>query len=53
MAAVLYEPAFAVIATWFRDAAERTRALLGLTVIAGFASVIYVPLAGWLVQTQG
>jgi cyanate permease len=53
MAAVLYEPAFAVIATWFREAAERTRALLGLTVIAGFASVIYVPLAGWLVQTQG
>jgi MFS family permease len=53
MAAVLYEPAFAVIATWFRDAAERTRALLGLTVIAGFASVIYVPMAGWLVQTLG
>ncbi len=53
MAAVLYEPAFAVIATWYRDAAQRTRALLGLTVIAGFASVIYVPLAGWLVQTQG
>ena len=53
MAAVLYEPAFAVIATWFGDAAERTRALLVLTVIAGFASVIYVPLAGWLVQTLG
>jgi MFS family permease len=31
MAAVLYEPAFAVIATWFRDAADRTRALLALT----------------------
>jgi hypothetical protein len=30
MAAVLYEPAFAVIASWYRDAAERTRALLGL-----------------------
>jgi MFS family permease len=53
MAAVLYEPAFAVIASWYRDAAERNRALLGLTVIAGFASVIYVPLAGWLVQTHG
>jgi MFS family permease len=53
MAAVLYEPAFAVIATWFHDAADRTRALLALTVIAGFASVIYVPLAGWLVQTRG
>jgi MFS family permease len=53
MAAVLYEPAFAVIASWFRDPAERTRALLALTVIAGFASVIYVPLAGWLIETRG
>jgi sugar phosphate permease len=53
MAAVLYEPAFAVIATWFADRAERTRALLTLTMIAGFASVIYVPLASWLVQTYG
>jgi MFS family permease len=53
MAAVLYEPAFVVIATWFPDDAERRRALLALTVIAGFASVIYVPLAGWLVETRG
>jgi MFS family permease len=53
MAAVLYEPAFAVIASWFRDPAERTRALLALTVVAGFASVIYVPLAGWLIETRG
>jgi MFS family permease len=42
MAAVLYEPAFAVIATWFGDNTDRSRALLTLTVIAGFASVIYV-----------
>jgi len=53
MAAVLCEPAFAVIASWYRDPADRNRALLSLTVIAGFASVIYVPLAGWLVQTHG
>jgi predicted MFS family arabinose efflux permease len=53
MAAVLYEPAFVVIATWFPDDTQRRRALLTLTVIAGFASVIYVPLAGWLVQAHG
>ena len=53
MAAVLYEPAFVVIATWFDDNTERRRALLSLTVIAGFASAIYLPLTGWLVQAQG
>jgi MFS family permease len=51
LAAVLYEPAFVVVATWFRR--KRGRALTVLTFIAGFASVIYIPLAGWLVQTQG
>jgi MFS family permease len=53
MAAVLYEPAFAVIVTWFPDEDARTRALLALTTIVGFASVIYVPLTGWLVQGYG
>lgn len=51
MAAVLYEPAFLVVATWFRR--RRARALTLLTFIAGFASVIYIPLAGWLVRAQG
>ena len=53
MAAVLYEPAFAVIASSFPAESDRTRALLSLTVMAGFASVIYVPLAGWLVEIHG
>jgi MFS family permease len=54
MAAVLYEPAFVVIATWFPDDTQRRRALLTLTVIAGFASVIYVPWpAGWSRPTAG
>jgi len=51
MAAVLYEPAFAVVATWFRG--RRGRALTVLTFIGGFASVIFVPLATWLVAGYG
>jgi sugar phosphate permease len=51
MAAVLYEPAFAVIATWFR--AGRGRALTLLTFLGGFASVIFVPLTTTLVARQG
>lgn len=51
MAAVLYEPAFAVIATWFR--VRRSRALTVLTFLGGFASVIFVPLATLLVASHG
>jgi MFS family permease len=51
MAAALYDPAFALIAVWFRK--QRARALTVLTFIAGFASVLFVPLAAWLVQVQG
>jgi MFS family permease len=51
MAAVLYEPAFAVITTWF--ARTRHQALAVLTVVAGFASVVFTPLAGWLVEVHG
>lgn len=50
-AAVLYEPAFVVVANWF--VRRRSRALTVLTFIAGFASVIFIPLAGWLVEVQG
>jgi MFS family permease len=51
MAAVLYEPAFAIVATWF--VRYRHRALTILTVCAGLASTIFVPLAGWLLVRQG
>jgi sugar phosphate permease len=51
MAATLYEPAFAVVAKWF--VRQRGRALTVLTFVAGFASVIYIPLAGWLIRTRG
>ncbi|WP_370369944.1 MFS transporter [Catenulispora sp. GP43] len=51
-AGVLYEAAFPVVVSWF-DAAHRARALLSVTVVAGFASTIFLPLAGWLNQTYG
>jgi MFS family permease len=51
MAAVLYEPAFAVVAVWFDR--QRARALTALTLIAGFSSTIFLPLASWLVALQG
>lgn len=51
-AMVLYEAAFAVIVAWF-DAARRARALLAVTVVAGFASSIFLPLTGFLVALYG
>ncbi|MEU6790245.1 MFS transporter [Nonomuraea wenchangensis] len=51
-AAVLYEAAFAVIVAWF-DPARRARALLTVTVVAGFASSVFLPLTGFLVDRYG
>lgn len=50
-AAVMYEPAFAVINTWFDR--DRHDALLTLTVIAGFSSTIFLPLSQVLVDSVG
>jgi len=51
LAAVLYEPALQAVAVWFRR--KRSRALTILTFVGGFASVIYIPLAAWLVEEYG
>jgi MFS family permease len=51
-AAVLYEAAFAVVVTWF-NARQRASALLAVTVVAGFASSIFLPLTGALVEAYG
>jgi MFS family permease len=51
MAATLYEPAFTIIATWFRQ--RRSQALLLLTVVAGFASTVFLPLATALIEHLG
>ena len=50
-AAVLYDPAFAAVAVWFRR--RRGLALTVLTFVAGFASVIFIPLAGQLLEAHG
>ncbi|MCY4019116.1 MAG: MFS transporter [Chloroflexi bacterium] len=50
-AAVLYEPAFIVIANWF--VSKRGRAMALLTFIAGFASTIFIPLADALLVARG
>ena len=42
MAAVLYEPAFAVLTQYF--GADSRRAITALTLIAGFASTVFIPL---------
>src|SRR5690554_3012295 len=51
MAMVLYDVAFTVIATWFRR--DRIRAMLLVTMVAGLASTIFIPLATFLVETLG
>lgn len=50
-AATLYEPAFATIAQWFRHG--RSRAMLLVTILGGFASTVFLPLTGWLVDRNG
>lgn len=51
MAATLYEPAFAAVVQWF--SAHRDRALLTLTLAAGLASTIFMPLEAWLLARLG
>lgn len=51
MACALYDVAFTVIATWFRR--DRMRAMLVVTLVAGLASTIFVPLATALVEGVG
>jgi MFS family permease len=53
MAAILYEPAFVVLAKWFPDADERRRAMTALTLVAALASFIFLPLSQALVDARG
>jgi sugar phosphate permease len=47
-AVALYEPAFATLMRWFDR--DRGRAMLLVTIAAGFASTIFLPLSGWLID---
>lgn len=51
MATGLYEPAFALVAT--RVPERRSQALLVVTTVAGFASVVFLPLVGRLAAADG
>ncbi|ACU74280.1 major facilitator superfamily MFS_1 [Catenulispora acidiphila DSM 44928] len=51
-AAVLYEAAFAVLVPWF-GADSRAKALLAVTIVAGFASSVFLPSAGYLLADLG
>jgi MFS family permease len=53
MAAVLYEPAFTVLAKQFPSAGERRRAMTALTLVAALASFIFLPLAQALIDVHG
>jgi MFS family permease len=51
MAALLYDPAFATITAWFEH--QRLRAITAVTLMAGLASTIFIPLAQVLVSSLG
>jgi MFS family permease len=51
MAATLYEPAFTAVVSWFRRGRER--ALLTVTLVAGLASTIFMPIEAWLLERLG
>jgi cyanate permease len=51
MSMTLYEPAFATVTRWFEH--DRAKPLLAITIFAGFASTIFLPLTTWLESSVG
>jgi MFS family permease len=51
-ALALYEPAFRTIVDWCPEERARSRAMLGLTIVGGFASTVFLPLTGWLLTQR-
>jgi MFS family permease len=53
MAAVLYEPAFTVLAKQFHEPEQRRRAMTAMTLVAALASFIFMPLTQALIEARG
>jgi MFS family permease len=53
MAAMLYEPVFAIVGRAFSDAADRLRAIATVTVMGGLASTAFLPGTTFLVERLG
>lgn len=53
MAAILYEPAFAIVGRAFADAEARLRAIATVTIMGGLASTAFLPGTTALVSTLG
>jgi MFS family permease len=51
ISSVLYDVAFTVVAVWFQQ--KRSQAILIITLVAGLASTIFIPLATLLNETLG
>jgi MFS family permease len=53
MAAILYEPVFAMVGRAYRDADDRLRAIASITVMGGLASTAFLPGTSFLVARLG
>jgi MFS family permease len=53
MAAILYEPVFAIVGRAVDHAGDRLRAIATITIFGGFASTVFLPLTGALVERLG
>lgn len=53
MAAVLYEPVFAIVGRAFNDGETRLRAIATVTVMGGLASSVFIPGTAILVERSG
>jgi MFS family permease len=53
MAAILYEPVFAIVGRAYHDAHDRLRAIATITVMGGLASTVFLPGTTLLVERAG